>query len=198
MESREQSDEDDSKKQVERSRKFSPLVGKPHKRDIFEGSYSGAQERPYIPRLRSDPNPYRPLPHSLEEYRYEEGIEARENRLRKLWRKATTVDTSSPSIDRTTSNEESRSLAVDRRTAPYVIISTPASTADKDILSRESARALSKDYVDEIKVWCRHSSHSGEGIQKNRDAVADEIPFEAFMKYADSKEEGEISSTYIS
>lgn len=58
----------------------------PHGRDIFEDSYSGAQDRPYIPRLRSDP-PHKRSPRSLDELHQQEGREARERRLRILWEK---------------------------------------------------------------------------------------------------------------
>lgn len=60
----------------------------PSRRDIFEASLSGAQERPWIPRLRSDqPLPYHPLPRSLERFREEEGLENRDKRLQEVWKK---------------------------------------------------------------------------------------------------------------
>lgn len=62
----------------------------PHRRDVFEGSFSGAQTRPFVPRLRSDPSPWHPLPRSLAEYREKEGKEKREARLRALWRRLPT------------------------------------------------------------------------------------------------------------
>ncbi|KAH7914187.1 mitochondrial carrier [Hygrophoropsis aurantiaca] len=57
----------------------------PNGREIFETSLSGEQDRPFIPRLRSDPSPYHPLPHSLLEFREQEGKVRREHRLRELW-----------------------------------------------------------------------------------------------------------------
>ncbi|KAF8529177.1 mitochondrial carrier [Hysterangium stoloniferum] len=69
------------------SRHLSASTNRPstHRREIFEGSYSGAQERPYIPRLRSDPPAWHWLPRTLSEYREREGKENREARLRALW-----------------------------------------------------------------------------------------------------------------
>lgn len=65
-----------------------------HRRDIFEGSLSGAQSRPFVPRLRSDPSPWHSLPRDLAEYREQEGKERREVRLRALWRRLPTRRTS--------------------------------------------------------------------------------------------------------
>ncbi len=59
---------------------------RPSGREIFEASLSGAQSRPFIPPLKSDP-PYQPLPHSLLEFRQQEGAVERERRLRQLWLK---------------------------------------------------------------------------------------------------------------
>ncbi|KAK7061787.1 mitochondrial carrier protein [Favolaschia claudopus] len=54
-------------------------------REIFEGSDSGAENRPFIPKLRSDPIPQR-LPRTLEEFRQDEGRDNRKRRLKELWR----------------------------------------------------------------------------------------------------------------
>jgi solute carrier family 25 (mitochondrial phosphate transporter), member 23/24/25/41 len=58
----------------------------PHGRDIYEATLSGAQNRPFIPRLRSDHPKYSPIPRSLVEFRNQEGKEVREKRLRDLWK----------------------------------------------------------------------------------------------------------------
>jgi hypothetical protein len=55
------------------------------RRELFEGSVSGAQDRPWIPRLRSDPHLYTAPPHSLVEFRAQEGSKARERHFRELW-----------------------------------------------------------------------------------------------------------------
>ena len=61
---------------------------RPSRRDLFEASLSGAQERPWFPRLRSDPPlPHHPPPRSLDRFREEEGEENREKRLQELWKK---------------------------------------------------------------------------------------------------------------
>ncbi|KAJ6539412.1 mitochondrial carrier [Mycena capillaripes] len=54
-------------------------------REIFDASDSGAEDRPFVPRLRSDPLPRRP-PRSLSEFREEEGRENRKRRLKELWK----------------------------------------------------------------------------------------------------------------
>ena len=83
----------------------SPNQGKrPPGRDIFEGSFSGAQDRPFIPRLRSDSSPYHPLPRSLEDFRQKEGVENRDKRLHSLWCKVchrgnSSIKESDPSPD---------------------------------------------------------------------------------------------------
>lgn len=59
----------------------------PSGRRIYEATLSGAQDRPPIPRLRSDPPPYHPLPHTLDEFREAEGREARKGRLQELWKR---------------------------------------------------------------------------------------------------------------
>ncbi|KAF9247285.1 mitochondrial carrier [Melanogaster broomeanus] len=58
----------------------------PTGREIYEASFSGAQDRPFIPRLRSDPPPYHPTPHSLDDFREQEGKETRERRLYDIWK----------------------------------------------------------------------------------------------------------------
>lgn len=58
----------------------------PSGRDIYEASLSGAQNRPFIPRLRSDPSPYHPLARTLDDFRGEEGRENRKRRLQALWK----------------------------------------------------------------------------------------------------------------
>lgn len=58
---------------------------KPSGPEIFEATLSGAQDRPWIPRLRGDPPAYVPLPKNLAEFRAEEGRAYRKKRLRALW-----------------------------------------------------------------------------------------------------------------
>ncbi|KAF8450601.1 mitochondrial carrier domain-containing protein [Boletus edulis BED1] len=62
------------------------LRPQPTGREVYEACLSGARDRPFIPRLRSDPLS-RPIPHSLVEFREQEGKENRERRLHDLWRR---------------------------------------------------------------------------------------------------------------
>ena len=59
---------------------------KPTGQEIYDACLSGVQDRPFIPRLRSDPLLHRPIPDSLLEFREQEGEETRERRLHDLWR----------------------------------------------------------------------------------------------------------------
>lgn len=64
--------------------------GPPSRRAIFDASFSGAQEKPPIPPLRSDPPSWQPLPSTLSEARQLEGEQNREARLRALWNRLPT------------------------------------------------------------------------------------------------------------
>ncbi|THH14673.1 hypothetical protein EW146_g5689 [Bondarzewia mesenterica] len=64
----------------------------PSGRDIYDDTLSGAQDRPFIPRLRSDPPSRLPPPRSLARFREQEGNESRKARLRELWQKLNTLD----------------------------------------------------------------------------------------------------------
>lgn len=55
-------------------------------RDVFEATLSGQVQAPHIPRLRSDPPAYHPIPHSLLEFRRLEGRAERKQKLQELWR----------------------------------------------------------------------------------------------------------------
>ncbi|KII95124.1 hypothetical protein PLICRDRAFT_202930 [Plicaturopsis crispa FD-325 SS-3] len=59
---------------------------RPSGREIYDSVLSGARERPFIPRLPSDPPPQLPLAYGLHEFREREGREARERRLHELWK----------------------------------------------------------------------------------------------------------------
>lgn len=63
----------------------------PTGRDIYNGSLSGEIPRPFIPPLRSDPPPQRPL-HTLQEFRDAEGRENRKRRLQDLWKRLPNPD----------------------------------------------------------------------------------------------------------
>lgn len=62
---------------------------RPPGREIFEATITGAQPRPFIPRLRSDPpvyETYHPLPQSLAEFREREGRAERKKLLYQMWK----------------------------------------------------------------------------------------------------------------
>ncbi|KAG1872678.1 mitochondrial carrier [Suillus tomentosus] len=57
----------------------------PTSRELYESCLAGAHDRPFIPRLRSDPPPFHLVPHNLLEFRKQEGKEERERHLHELW-----------------------------------------------------------------------------------------------------------------
>ena len=132
----------------------------PSRRDIFDASLAGAQDRPWIPRLRSDPPAYHPIPHSLSEFRSQEGRE-RETRLRRLWRSLP----KNPKVN----HDELEDEAVARRYA----------VQDDHSLTPESARRLQEMYNDELFDRCR-----GKGFLHRN------IGWEDFERYAEAKETG--------
>ncbi|EIW82136.1 mitochondrial carrier [Coniophora puteana RWD-64-598 SS2] len=103
---------------------------RPSARAIFDTTLSGEQDRPFIPPLKSDPLPYHPPPHSLFEFREQEGQPAREERLRELWKKLPNREhhASSTAISNT-SVEEGK-------------------------LTPEMAREMKREYEDELLSRC--------------------------------------------
>ncbi|TDL29557.1 mitochondrial carrier [Rickenella mellea] len=99
--------------------------------EIYDATLAGAQDRPFIPRLKSDPSPFHPLPRSLEDYKRQEGAEAREERLRKLWEKLPAM----------------QSMVEQKSNAP------PQST-DQASLTPERAKTLTSIYRDELVHRC--------------------------------------------
>lgn len=134
---------------------------RPSRRDIFEASFTGAQDRPWLPRLRSDPPAYHPVPHNLSEFRTLEGEEARQRRLRRLW--------SSLLKKPKNNHDDSEDEAVARQYA----------VNDDDSLTAESAKRLQEMYHDELFNRCR-----GEGFLHRN------IGWKEFEKYAEAKEAG--------
>ncbi|KAI0773450.1 mitochondrial carrier [Irpex lacteus] len=133
----------------------------PSKRDIFERSLSGAQTRPFIPRLRSDPPPYQPIPHNLLEFRAQEGKETREKRLKKLWQ----------SLPK---KQKRRHDAGEDD-----VVAKKWEVEDDHSLTKESAKRLQDMYHDELLL--RFRGHTAGLL--NRD-----ISWHEFEKYADTKE----------
>ena len=111
---------------------------RPSGRDIYEASLSGAQDRPFIPRLRSDPSPYHPLARSLEDFRQEEGLDERERRLHKLWTRITHLHKHLPPF-----------------VSPFSsTTASTASSANDATLSPERADELGRIYQDELMRRC--------------------------------------------
>ena len=135
--------------------------GRPSARQIFEEVYSGARPRPFIPRLRSDPPPYQPIPHSLREFRDQEGAEDRYKRLRELWRRLPKRDGQHDVDDEAVA-----------RTYPV--------KSDGD-LTAESAKQLGEMYDDELLGRCGAPP---------RGPFSKRVSWNEFEKYADAKEAG--------
>ncbi|KAI0045310.1 mitochondrial carrier [Auriscalpium vulgare] len=130
----------------------------PRKRDIFDGSVSGAQERPFIPRLRSDARAsFHPLPRNLVQFREAEGRENRKQRLRTLWRRL-------PPVDQTPADADD-------------VVTAIASGHNTSLsLTPERARKIRREYERELAGSCPSKEPSGR------------ISWKDFVKYAESKE----------
>ncbi|KDQ64584.1 hypothetical protein JAAARDRAFT_187904 [Jaapia argillacea MUCL 33604] len=130
----------------------------PSKRELFEATFSGAQDRPFIPRLRSDPPAYHPLPHSLLEFRSGEGREEREKWLHLLWKRLP---------------KRSAPLSDDEEIARLNPVKDHAS------LTQEKAEKLQQMYEDELLGRC--NTHSLAPSKAH-------ITWKDFKKYAEAKE----------
>lgn len=138
-----------------------PEAKTPSGRQIYDGSYSGAQERPWIPPLRSDPISYKPLPHSLVEFRDLEGREYRKKRLQKLWNDIPTA----PLLLADHEHHERTAGGAGKGSEPL----TPA-----------RAKELEKAYESELMGRC----HGQLGSLRRH------IAWKEFKRYAESKEVG--------
>ncbi|CCM03175.1 uncharacterized protein FIBRA_05297 [Fibroporia radiculosa] len=131
----------------------------PSNRDVFEASLSGAQDRSYIPRLRSDPLEYHTIPHNLQEFRAQEGPERRERRLRKLWSR------------------------LPKRTSPETELDDCVAEAypvkSDGVLTPEGARKLQEMYEAELCGRC--GAHTRGFLHRS-------CSWSEFLKYADAKE----------
>jgi solute carrier family 25 (mitochondrial phosphate transporter), member 23/24/25/41 len=136
----------------------------PSKREIFDASFTGAQERPWIPRLRSDPPAFHPVSHNLSEFRIREGNE-RERRLRRLWRSLP----KNPKVN----HDESEDRAIADR----------YSVEDDHSLTPESAKRLQEMYNDEL-----FARFLGKGFLHRT------ISWDDFERYAENKEAGKCLS----
>ncbi|GBE79699.1 Calcium-binding mitochondrial carrier SAL1 [Sparassis crispa] len=128
-------------------------------RDVYEASLSGAQDRPFLPRLRSDPPINPPICHSLREFRARETPEEKEKRLRKLWRRLP---------------EWNRPRGLDDEA-----VATAYPVQEGGSLTAESAKRLEEMYDDELLGRC--GGHTAGFLHRN-------ISWRDFEKYADAKE----------
>lgn len=140
----------------------------PTNRDIFEASFSGAQDRPSIPRLRFDPPSYHHIPHSLLEFREREGKEDRERRLYDIWKSLSNSSDHNP--DTVVTRPSSLPSPPPRR---------ETSTSDKE------AGIARKIYEHELFGQCCDAGHP-------TDRRPTHIQWAEFRKYAESKEAGEM------
>ncbi|KIP10715.1 hypothetical protein PHLGIDRAFT_125406 [Phlebiopsis gigantea 11061_1 CR5-6] len=131
----------------------------PSRREIFEASFNGAQDRPWLPRLRADPPAYRPAPHDLCQFRGLEGKESRERRLRRLWNSLP----KNPEIK----HDEDEDEAIARKYA----------VEDDQSLTEDDAKRLQEMYNDELYNNCL-----GSGFLHRK------IGWKEFERYADAKE----------
>ncbi|KAH9938193.1 mitochondrial carrier [Fomitopsis serialis] len=136
----------------------------PSNRALYEACLAGAQDHPYIPRLRSDPPPYQFIPHSLQEFRAQEGPDERDKRLRDLWSRL-------PQRDGTHHEDEDSAqlgAGVDGTTA-----------LSDGALTTEMAKRLQGMYEAELRSQC--GAHTSGFLHRG-------VSWSEFRKYADSKE----------
>ncbi|KEP55681.1 putative calcium-dependent carrier protein [Rhizoctonia solani 123E] len=127
---------------------------------LFEATLNGAADRPFIPPLRHDPDPY-DIPPRLEDYRSAEG-KYRETRLRKLWEQLPPTNHSQKDGTRTV---------------------MPVALTHVDDLTPERATQLRKMYDDELLGRCRNPTSMRDG-----DPHALEVDWNGFRAYANAKE----------
>ncbi|KAG9121805.1 hypothetical protein FRC07_002077 [Ceratobasidium sp. 392] len=125
---------------------------------LFEATLNGHADRPFIPRLKSDPSPYA-IPPRYEDYRSAEGSD-RERRLRKLW---------------------GQLPANGHRDGTRVVM--PLAFTHVDELTPERAAQLGKIYNAELVGRCRDPSSVRE-----KDPNSVEVDWHGFRSYANAKE----------
>ncbi|KAH9951624.1 mitochondrial carrier [Amylocystis lapponica] len=128
-------------------------------RQVYEASLSGVQSRPYLPRLRSDPPAYHPIPRSLVEFRAQEREEDKEKRLRQLW-----------------------SRLPNRNHPPHTggeTLARGSPVKDDGSLTAEGAKQLEEMYEVELLGRCGGNT---EGFPTRN------ISWEEFVKYTEAKE----------
>jgi len=134
----------------------------PSKREVYESTLRGEQtNQPFIPHLRSDPETYHPLPHSLVEFRKEEGRAERKRKLLLLWKRTN---------ERIPSPHNRVEEGVDDKAAGRG-------------LTLERARILDDEYEQELLGQCQDANGSSSSKRTH-------IDWKEFKEYALAKEAG--------
>jgi solute carrier family 25 (mitochondrial phosphate transporter), member 23/24/25/41 len=139
-------------------------TSRPNGRNIYEASLSGEQTRPFIPRLRSDHPKYSPIPHSLVEFRNQEGRDVRKQRLHDLWKQLP-----KPTQHGLNADPSAKTIAV----------------KDDEALTLQKAQRLKSMYENELLGRC--GGHIVGPLPSH-------IRWKDFKKYAEAKEVGMLSN----
>jgi solute carrier family 25 phosphate transporter 23/24/25/41 len=132
----------------------------PSRRELFEQSLAGAANRPPVPHLRDDaPFSKTPIPKTLDDYRSEEGPQARAERIHALWLQL-------------------RALQQQTATPNTKIPQLPL--LEGTSINSQRASELRKIYIEELCSKCR--SHDGPSSSHGIDQ-------KTFQAYVDQKEE---------
>ena len=158
-------------------------------REIFDASQSGAQSRPLLPRLRSDPlssSVIHPLARSLESFRKEEGVENREKRLHAIWKRIPHPRRERKQLQQhhAHSGHVNRLDVASTRWVPATTGS--AGGQENASLTREKAENLVDMYHDELLREC--ALEDGDPTEP--------VTWKDFRKYADYKEAGKYRPFY--
>lgn len=132
---------------------------RPTARDVYEATLSGAQDCPYIPRLRSDPPAYQVIPVNLRDFRAQESPEQRERRLKDLWERFP---------------KRNLGLQVDDEE-----VSRRYPIREDGSVNAESAKRLEEMYEDELLGQC--GGHTLGFMHRN-------VTWKEFVNYVDAKE----------
>ena len=153
---------------------------RPSGREIFDGALSGALDRPFVPRLRSDPpsTSFRLLARSLEDFRQEEGPENREKRLHAVWKRIPHPRKAHHSPP----HQHAGNGDLDAVPSSWV---PPGENAS---LTREKAEKLTAMYHDELLKEC--ALEEGNTLEP--------VTWGEFKKYADYKEAGVLNGKFVS
>ncbi|KAH9006979.1 mitochondrial carrier [Lactarius hatsudake] len=154
-----------------------PETSEDSKRAIYDACVSGAQDRPHIPHLRSDPTTsYLPLPQSLVEFRELEGREYRKARLRALWQRLlTALDAEGTGAD-----------AVPRRLVGGAALTPESAAQMRKMYERELMESCSdspghigwkefKKYAEDKEVELWHIFHNELDLDSNGHLDAQEL-----------------------